>query len=260
MATPLKAPQSAVKIAAKATEKSVEKTGSGGAPAGSAKNLKPDPKDPKAVKPAALPDATLTDDEAAEGETPAAASGLAAWLPTGRRRWIVLGAGAAGLIVLVAASIVAASYLKPPADTAPSDVIAGPAQAIDGGTLIVAGQTLRLDDIDAPPAALMCRDGAYQYRCGDEARRALVTAIGNGPVECVHAHPERGGQLAARCRNETGLDIAAIQVESGWAVNNLRRSSRYVAEELRARNNANGLWRNDFAHPELWGGTASAGR
>ncbi len=253
MATPDNVASKRVKAAVQAYEKAAGKPAGAGA-------LKASGKDAKGRKPAALPDATLTDDELDASEAPGAASGLAAWLLAGPRRWIVLGAGALALIVIAAASVVATSYLKAPVEDAPSDVIAGPAQAIDGGTVIVAGQTLQLEDIDAPPASLMCRDGAYQYRCGDDARRALSTAIGDGPIECVHAHPQRGGRLAARCRNETGLDIAAIQVESGWAVNDLRRSSRYVAEELRARNNANGLWRNDFAHPELWSGVAAARR
>jgi endonuclease YncB( thermonuclease family) len=206
----------------------------------------------KYAQAAALPDATLTDDEASEGDIGGEEGGFKTWLQPARRRWILLGTAVTGLLILVAVTVVAAAYRKAPTEDAGSDVIAGPAQVIDGGTVIVAGQTLQLEAIDAPPISLMCRDGAYQYRCGDDARRALAYAIGNGPVECVHAQPRSDGRLAALCRNDTGLDVAAIQVESGWAVNDLKKSSRYIAEELRARNNGKGLWRNDFAHPELW--------
>ena len=205
-----------------------------------------------APAPVALPDAALLD-ENGEPIAAQAAAGWRAWLEPGRKRWIAIATGSACLLALVTAGVVTAAYLKAPPPAAPdNDVIAGPAEAIDGGTLMVAGQTLRLEDIDAPPATLVCRDGAWKYRCGDDARNGLAAALGKGPVECVHAHPVAGGQLAALCRNETGLDIAAIQVESGWAVNDIRRSSRYIAEEARARTGGRGLWRNDFAQPELW--------
>ncbi len=207
----------------------------------------------KSADKAALPDAALLDDDAdgaADGAPPA---GWRAWLPTGRRRWIVLAASFVGLMIVVAATVAGAAYFRHPApeNTGP-EVVTGPAQAVDGATLAVAGRTVRLSDIDAPPASLMCRDGAWQYRCGDEARRGLDRAIGKGPVECVDLRPGSAGQVEATCRNDAGLDIGAIQVESGWAVDDMKKSSRYVAEESRARDGNRGLWRNDFAHPELW--------
>lgn len=217
---------------------------------------KPGDKDPKGAKPAALPDAALLDDEAGDGEAaaPAPRRGLAAWLPAGRKRWFVLGAGASGLVAMIAVAAYAASHLfaPPPPPPAEPTTISGPANAVDGATLTVNGRTVRLENIDAPPATLTCQQGAWKFSCGAEARRALDEAIGNAPVECVNPHPDPAGRLAALCRNDTGLDLAAIQVESGWAVNDMRASSRYVAEESRADNGGKGLWRNDFAHPELW--------
>ena len=221
--------------------------GAPGKPAAAA--AKPPGKD--APGSAALPDAALLDENGEPIAVEAAAAGWRAWLEPGRKRWIAIATGSACLVGLITAGVVTASYVKGP-PLPESQVIAGPAQAIDGGTLIVAGQTLRLEDIAAPPAAFVCLDGGWKYRCGDEARKGLAAALGSGTVECVHAHPVPGGQLAALCRNDSGLDIAAIQVESGWAVNDIRRSSRYFAEEARARNSGRGLWRNDFAQPELW--------
>lgn len=223
-------------------------------PAAKAPATKPGDKEHPPAKSGAVPDATLLDDEAA-GDAEAAAParrGLLGWLPTGRKRWIVLGGSLVGLLVVAAAGAVGSAYFRPAPPPPPGPrVIAGPAQAIDGATLTVAGQTVHLQDIDAPPASLICRDGAWTDRCGEDARRGLDAAIGHQPVECVNPHTT-GGRLAALCRNDSGLDIAAIQVESGWAVDDIRASSRYVAEEARARSDGNGLWLNDFAHPELW--------
>jgi endonuclease YncB( thermonuclease family) len=244
----------------KPTEKVTEKTAGKPAPTAAAKtSSKPNDKDPKGAKPAALPDAALLGDEGAEGDAPATApsrlAALLAWLPTGRKRWVVLGGGAGGLVVMIAAGAFAAVHFRPPPPPPPlPTTIAGPAKAMDGATLTISGRTVHLEDVDAPPATLICREGAWKYNCGAEARRALDTAIGNAPVECVTAHPDTDGRLTALCRNDTGLDLAAIQVESGWAVNDMRAPSRYIAEESRAETAGNGLWRNDFAHPELWRG------
>lgn len=215
-------------------------------------------KEAAGAKPAALPDATLLDDEA-EQTAASPPRGLAAWLPSGRKRWIALGGGAAGVFAMIAAAAFAASHLRGPV-AVDTSVIIGPARAIDGATMTVAGQTVRLEAIHAPPASLVCRQGAWTYRCGDAARRALEEAIGRAPVECVQAHADGDGRVAALCRNDTGLDLAAIQVESGWAVNDIETSSRYVAEQVRAENEGIGLWRNDFAHPELWRSAAASAR
>ncbi|HTY67227.1 MAG TPA: hypothetical protein VMH36_11290 [Alphaproteobacteria bacterium] len=241
------------KVPSKPAEKATEKTAGKPAPTAAPK---PGDKDPKSVKAAAaLPDAALLDDQASEGEAPPPPGRLAAWLallPAGRKRWLVLGAGAGGLIGMIAAAAFAASHLRnPPPPPAPT-AFSGRAVAVDGATVTVAGHTVHLEAIEAPPASLICRDGAWKYNCGEQARRALDAAIGNAPVDCEHLVFAADGHVTALCRNDTGLDLAAIQVESGWAVNDMRTSSRYIAEESRAESSGNGLWRNDFAHPELW--------
>lgn len=254
MAKPGAASSKAAKTPPKPLAKPEEKTGVKASP--QLPNKAPSkPGGPAAAgaKPA-LPDAALLGDDAPDDAAPAPPrTGLARWLPPGRKRWIVLGGGLVGLLLVIAAGTVGATYLRPkPPPAAPSDIVTGRAEAVDGATLTVAGRTVHLEDVDAPPASLICRNGAWTYRCGADARRGMAEAIGAGPVECVHARADGDGRLTALCRNDTGLDIAAIQVESGWAVDDIRTSSRYVAEEARAESDGKGLWRNDFAHPELW--------
>jgi endonuclease YncB( thermonuclease family) len=249
------------KAPSKPPAKAPEKTAAPAAPGSRGKPAaKPETTEAKGGKPAALPDAALLDDGADDGDQAQAPKrGLAAWLPApGRKRWMVLGGSAGGLLGMIAAAAFAASHFRSPPPPAPDvTTIAGQANAMDGATLRVRGHTVHLEDIDAPPATLICRDGAWTYRCGEQARRALDSAIGSAPVECVNPHTDGEGRTTALCRNDTGLDLAAIQVESGWAVNDLRASSRYIAEESRAENGSSGLWRNDFAHPELWHDQAS---
>ena len=245
------------KAPSKPAEKATEKTAATSAPAAAGK---PGDKAPKSVKPGALPDAALLDDETSESAAPPPAGRLAAWLavlPTGRKRWMVLGGAAGGLIGMIAAVALAAAHLRKPPPPPVPIAFTGPAAAVDGATVTVGGHTIHLEDVDAPPASLICRDGAWKYNCGEQARRALDGAIGNAPVDCEHLVFGADGRVTALCRNDTGLDLAAIQVEGGWAVNDMHASSRYIAEESRAENAGNGLWRNNFAHPELWHDTSA---
>jgi endonuclease YncB( thermonuclease family) len=200
-----------------------------------------------ATKGAALPDAALVNDGEEGSAAPAPArSRMAAWIPSTRRGWAIAGTAAFSLVIVSGVAVFSLYRMRTPAPPA-IVAVAGPAAVVDGATVTVAGRTLRLDGITAPPASLVCRDGAWKYRCGDDARRALETAIGRGSVDCV-ARPTD----AATCRNEQGADIAALQVQNGWAVVDLHQSSRYFVEQARAQQESRGLWRNDFAHPETW--------
>jgi endonuclease YncB( thermonuclease family) len=207
------------------------------------------PKGAKGAKSAALPDAALLDDEPGDASVDTAAStrtGLRAWMPASTRGWVMFGSGAAGAVVIAIGAVVGLSAMSAPAVPAIT-ALSGAASAVDGASIIVGGRTVRLEGIEAPPSSLVCRDGPWKYRCGEDARRGLEKAIGGQHVECALRRTDE-----AVCRNEMGFDIAAVQVESGWAVIDVRHSSRYFAEQARAQQDARGLWRNDFARPETW--------
>lgn len=209
---------------------------------------KPGPGKPGKKSDAALPDAALLDREGDESGTEGESStGGSRWLPTGKWRWVAI--GAAAVVVICAGT--AAAYLATRPAPAKSPFIAGPAQVINGRMLVVAGQTVRLQAIDAPPAQLICRDGAWEYKCGAESRKALEQIVGNRPVDCEAAFTD-DGVINATCHSEQGVDIAAALVASGWAVADLRRSSRYLPQQAKAQDQSLGLWRNNFALPEQW--------
>jgi endonuclease YncB( thermonuclease family) len=155
----------------------------------------------------------------------------------------------------VAASPTAAAQAAKPQGP---QALTGPAQAVDGATLTVAGQTIRLQGVQAPPAALVCRTNVMEYRCGDIARRVLDSFAGGAPVACMPASgAAQASGTVAICRNRRGWDLAAMQVEAGWAiVQGTLDSSPYRAEQARAQANRVGLWPG-FVKPEQW---AQAGR
>jgi endonuclease YncB( thermonuclease family) len=55
-----------------------------------------------------------------------------------------------------------------------ADTIIGQASVIDGDTLEIHGQRIRLSVIDAPESDQLCRgDDSLQYRCGAQAANEL---------------------------------------------------------------------------------------
>jgi len=213
----------------------------------------PSPK-PLAGKPAAeaLPDAALLDrdgEDGAGGALLAARTGFRRLLPSSVPGWTA----AASILLATLAGTTAAAlhFVFDEPSPAKSSTLAGPATVLDGSTLVVAGQTVRLQGIEAPPAALICRDGVWEYRCGADSQRALENLIANRPVDC-NPVPSADGAFVGQCRSEQGIDLSAAMVEGGWAVADLRRSSRYFAQQAKAQGGAHGLWRNNFAYPEQW--------
>ena len=64
--------------------------------------------------------------------------------------------------------------------------LAGVATVIDGDTLEIHGQRIRLHGIDAPESGQTCKDAqAGTYRCGAKAALALADRLGRSPVTCT---------------------------------------------------------------------------
>lgn len=157
---------------------------------------------------------------------------------------------------LIPVSVVLAALSIPAAfgrgDTA-ADTLSGPARVIDGDTIDVAGERVRLSGIDALERNQRCRDGAGRsYRCGAEAAAALKRRIGGEAVRCEATIHDRYGRAIAICFAADDTDLNGWLVRQGHALAYRRYSRAYVGDEEVARRNRRGMWNSEFVPPWRW--------
>lgn len=138
-----------------------------------------------------------------------------------------------------------------------AQTLRGPARVVDGDTLEVAGEKVRLHGIDAPELAQTCaRANGAAWHCGWTAALRLEEVIGGRPVRCLGAERDRYGRLIARCYvvGQTGptLDLGGALVVRGLAVAYRRYSLDYAGTEATARAARAGIWAGTFVQPEEW--------
>jgi endonuclease YncB( thermonuclease family) len=147
--------------------------------------------------------------------------------------------------------------------------IVGRARIIDGNSITLAGQCIRLAGIEAPATQQMCQAGGRTWFCGQEASFALARIIETHWVHCAgqardaqgadqardaqSAGQARGTQGAGQARDadgcliavcnlsgKTGPEVNAEMVREGWAHALL---PAYRALEQQAREAGAGIWR-----------------
>ena len=130
--------------------------------------------------------------------------------------------------------------------------LVGRASVVDGDTLEIRGEKIRLHGIDAPESSQRCtgRKGK-EWRCGQKAALALSDKIGQSNVRCVGDKRDRWGRLIAVCFSGT-QDLNAWLVRRGWAVAYRKYSKDYVPHEDRARKARVGVWSGAFEMPWDW--------
>jgi len=144
------------------------------------------------------------------------------------------------------------SITTPSPTWAASELIAGRAAVIDGDTLEIHGERIRLFGIDAPESGQTCLDAKGQsYRCGQKAALVLDARIGEGVVTCEHKNTDRYGRVVALCR-AFGEELGAWMVGLGWALAYRTYSTRYVKAEALARSRGVGMWAGRFTPPSEW--------
>ena len=129
--------------------------------------------------------------------------------------------------------------------------VTGRARVIDGDTLEIAAQRIRLHGIDALEARQFCRGKDGAWPCGAEATKALRSMIRNAAVSCIEHDRDRYGRIVAVCIVGDG-DLNAAMVRRGWALAYRQYSVDYVRAETAARATRTGLWAGEFVPPWDW--------
>jgi endonuclease YncB( thermonuclease family) len=112
--------------------------------------------------------------------------------------------------------------------------VSGVASVIDGDTIEIHGQRIRLHGIDAPESSQPCDLDGKPWRCGQASANALAEYIGRRTVTCEPRARDRYGRLVAAC-SIGRVSISAWMVREGWAVAYRRYSQDFVADEAAPR-------------------------
>ena len=150
------------------------------------------------------------------------------------------------IVIMTLAAILAA--LPGPAD----EPIIGQASVIDGDTIEIHGQRIRLWGIDAPEGRQPCTRDGKPWRCGTEAANALDRHLDGATVACTVRDIDRYRRVVAKCEVR-GRDVGNWLVSEGWALDYSRYSkSAYAAAEATAKDAKRGVWAGAFEPPWEW--------
>jgi endonuclease YncB( thermonuclease family) len=130
--------------------------------------------------------------------------------------------------------------------------ISGKPKIIDGDTIEISGERIRLHGIDAPESRQKCIDyKGEQWWCGEASTNALVKLAGDLSVNCKGNKQDRYKRLIAVCYLGN-VNLNAKMVEDGWALAYRKYSTAYVSVEADAKAKNLGLWQSQFLAPWDW--------
>jgi endonuclease YncB( thermonuclease family) len=159
--------------------------------------------------------------------------------------------------IIVGIAILGLSLLPAPivAGKAAAANLSGTPEIIDGDTLVVAGETIRLFGVDAPEVGQVCAIGKRTYDCGKIARTALLDLTAGTPVTCEVTEGARDGDpregTPGHCYAD-GYDLSEGMAYTGWALAQRDVTDRYVSFETGAQKAKRGLWKGKFVLPWAW--------
>jgi endonuclease YncB( thermonuclease family) len=132
------------------------------------------------------------------------------------------------------------------------DPLTGVARVIDGDTIAIGSQHIRLTGIDAPETDQVCLDStANRWACGIAARDQLSKHLAGRTISCDGHGQDRYGRLLAVCSTDNH-DLNGWMVREGLALAYTKYSRDYIADEASARELRKGMWAGAFIAPWDW--------
>ncbi len=139
-------------------------------------------------------------------------------------------------------------------------IFEGIPRIIDGDSLEINNNKIRLFGIDAPEKKQICKkpyliisflNFQRNYECGLMAINELKKFINNRIIKCISESKDRYNRYLSICYLKN-KDINSWLVKNGYAIAYRRYSKKYVLEEQYAEKNKLGIWQGTFQNPEEW--------
>ncbi len=119
---------------------------------------------------------------------------------------------------------------------------------IDGDTIHIGKNKIRLHGIDAPERNQKCFTSNNEWDCGKESTNSLIGLINSRKVSCIILDQDRYKRDIGECYINN-LNINKWMVQNGWALAYRYYSKKYVEVENLAKENNSGLWVGEFENP-----------
>tara|TARA_B100000029_G_scaffold95990_1_gene86088 strand:- start:124 stop:651 length:528 start_codon:yes stop_codon:yes gene_type:complete len=131
---------------------------------------------------------------------------------------------------------------------------------IDGDTIKIGKEKIRLFGIDAPEIKQVCKnDNNDPYPCGIAAKNYLSWLIEDDNeydeiIYCYYSERDKYKRIIGECFIGTIIEtnINRIMVSHGRAVAYLKYSEKYLDAQNIAKNKKMGIWNGTFDLPEEW--------
>ena len=121
-------------------------------------------------------------------------------------------------------------FLLPVTNIGNAKTILGQAKIIDGDTIHIKSNKIRLHGIDAPETKQTCKIDNEDWYCGKQSTKELKNLINNQKVECIANDIDRYKRYIAICSvNE--ININQWMVRNGWAIAYRYYSKDYIVDE-----------------------------
>ncbi len=139
-------------------------------------------------------------------------------------------------------------------------IISGIAKVIDGDTIKIRKNKIRLYGIDAPESKQICQKPWLtisflsfnkDYSCGEISTKKLKSKINNKHILCKSFNKDRYKRFIAECY-ENKTNINRWMVQNGYAVAYRKYSNKFISYENLAKKEKLGLWRGTFEMPWVW--------
>ena len=139
-------------------------------------------------------------------------------------------------------------------------IIFGKAKVIDGDTIKIGKNKIRLYGIDAPEKNQQCQKTWLSisfltlnknYQCGKISSNKLKVKINNKLIMCKSTNKDRYNRFIAECYKDK-ININKWMVSNGYAVAYKKYSKKFVTQENIAKKEKLGLWGGTFEMPWEW--------